>query len=250
MRKVLPIFVCVLSIVLFVFGARRQSEHVNTDMHSHDQSAYMGYAKGMARTNFCVIGDRNRMPLYPALMSIFYRDGISDEDFFEIGKNVGIIVALVCLPIVYLILSLVSKAMDAFVGTLITMFTVFAYKAPYFQTEVLFYTINLIFFYLTLSLIRKPKFRTAVLAGLLGGIGHLTKASILPAVLLAALLVGGQGVFVIWSNLQNRKKLWSTDPHSRGILNGLFYMAVFLVCFILVVFPYIRTSKERFGKYF
>jgi hypothetical protein len=238
-----------LAVVLFVWAAKRQSVLVNTDMHSTDQRAYMNYAKGMARTNLQFVGGRNRMPVYPGLMSFFYKQGMSDEDFFECGKNVGIAIGLVVLAVAFLLFSRVSNAMDALTGTLVTMFTVFAYKSPYFQTEVLFYGMSLVLFYLLLSLVRKPQIRTAALGGLVGGIAHLTKASVLPTVLLAALLVVVRGTVY-----GRRKHDVDTPPvdcsRSRFILNHLCCVCVLLGCFLLVVFPYIRTSKERFGQYF
>jgi len=93
------------------------------------------------------------MPLYPGLMSLFYKEGMSDQEFFERGKKIGIAIGLFGSTVAFLVLSRVSKPVDALTGTAITMFTVFAYKSPYFQAEVLFYTINFLLFYLLLSLV-------------------------------------------------------------------------------------------------
>jgi hypothetical protein len=236
--------------VLFVWGAQQQGKLVNTNMHSTDQSAYMNFAKRTAQTNFRYTGGRNRMPLYPALMSFFYKEGMSDEDFFERGKNVGIAIGLVGLTVAFVLFNRVSKPMDALTGTLVTMFTVFAYKAPYFQAEVLFYTINFLLFYLLLSLVRKPEVRTAVFAGLVGSVGHLTKASVLPAVLLAALLVLVRGVVDLWRRNRNADTPPVDSSSPRFVLNHLCYVTVVLGCFLFVVFPYILQSKARYGHYF
>jgi hypothetical protein len=130
------------------------------------------------------------------------------------------------------------------------MFTVFAYKAPYFQTEVLFYGIGLVLFYLLLSLIRKPQIRTAVLAGITAGIGHLTKASVLPALLLAGLclLLRGATSFRRVHHPADAGSAPSWKAHY--LLTHTCYAMILLGCFLLVVFPYIHTSKERFGHYF
>ncbi len=239
-----------LTIVLFIWAAKRQSVRVNTDRYSIDQSAYMDYAKGMAQTNLQFVGGRNRMPIYPGLMSFFYKQGMSDEDFFERGKNVGIVIGLVGLAVAFLVFSRVSKPMDALTGTLVAMFTVFAYKSPYFQTEVLFYAINLVLFYLLLLLVRNPQVRTAVLAGLVGGAAHLTKASVLPALLLAALLVVAHGAVGLWRRNYDADAPPVDRSPSRYVLDHLFSVTVLLGCFLLVIFPYISTSKERFGDYF
>jgi hypothetical protein len=56
-------------------------------MHGTDQAAYFNYAKKISRTNFKYLGGRNRMPVYPAIMSFFYKEGMSDQTFFEIRKK-------------------------------------------------------------------------------------------------------------------------------------------------------------------
>lgn len=239
-----------LSAVLFVWGAKQQGRLVNTDMHSTDQSAYMTFAQRVAETNFRYTGDRNRMPLYPGLMSFFHKEGMSDEDFFERGKNVGIAIGLVGLIIVFLLFSQISEPLDALTGTVVTMFTVFAYKSPYFQAEALFYTINFLLFYLLLSLVRKPQILTAVFAGLIGGLGYLTKASVLPAVILAAMLVLVRGAIDLWRQYHGAETSPFNYSRSRFVLNHLCYVTVFLGCFLFVIFPYILQSKVRFGYYF
>ena len=161
-----PIFL--LAIVIFIWGARQQGILVNIDMHSTDQSAYMDYAKNMAETNWRFVGGRNRMPAYPALMSFFYADGMSDDAFFALGKNVGIAIGLVCLGVTFFLFYKASSLIDSFTATLVAAFTVFAYKAPYFQTEILFYTVSLILFYLLLKFVREPSLKTAALAGVIG----------------------------------------------------------------------------------
>jgi len=239
-----------LAIGIFVWGAWRQSTLVNTNMYRTDQAAYMNYAKNMAQTNFQYVGGRNRMPLYPGLMSFFYRQGMSDKDFFECGKNVGIAIGLLGVIVAFLLFRQVAKPMDALTGALVTMFTVFAYKSPFFQAEVLFYTISLVLFYLLLSLVEKPNIRTAAFAGLVGGLGHLTKASVLPAVLLAGLITLLRGVLQLWQHHHGRDTTAVNRRHSRFLLNYLCCAIVLLGCFLIVVFPYIRTSKKRYGKYF
>jgi len=139
---------------------------------------------------------------------------------------------------------------DALTGTAITMFTVFAYKSPYFQAEVLFYTINFLLFYLLLSLVRQPGVRLAALAGLMGGIGHLTKASVLPALLLAALLVLVRGAVDLWRRHRNANRPVIQASRSSFVLNHLCSVTILLGCFVFVIFPYILQSKSRYGHYF
>jgi cytochrome b561 len=210
----------------------------------------MDYAKELARSNLQYVGDRNRMPIYPGLMSFFYRSEMSNKEYFQLGKEIGVAIALLVSLESFVLFRRVSTDLDAFVATLVAMFTVLAYKAAYFQAEVLFYGINLLLFYLLHSLIRKPQIGTAVLAGITAGIGHLTKASILPALLLAGLLVILRGTDILWHTNQASKSQLTPSDKARHLLTHLGYTAILLICFLVIVSPYIRTSKERFGHYF
>lgn len=125
-------------------------------MDAGNQGAYMEYAQQIARTNFQFVGDRNRMPIYPGLLAFFDGEGMSDEEFFERGKNVGIVIGLAVVVVAFLMFRKVSEPVDALVGTLVATFTVLVYKSPYFQAEALFYGVNLVLFGLLLSLVRQP----------------------------------------------------------------------------------------------
>ena len=249
-RNIVLGIILVVSAVIFVWGARQQSSLVNTNMYEMDQSAYMLYAINLAETNFTYVGDRNRMPLYPMLMSFFYKQGMSDEVFFERGKKAGIAIGLIGILVTFLLFKHVSNTMEALTGTLVAAFTMFAYKAPYFQAEVLFYPISLFLFYLLLSLVKKPKIKTAILAGFVGGIGHLTKASVLPAVLVASVIVLLRGVISHWRKHRNADKAVINLQESNALWKSASNIVVLLFCFHLVIYPYIRTSKERFGRYY
>lgn len=241
-----------LAVTIFIWGATQQSIHVNTDMTSTDQSSYMNYAKNMAETNYQFVGGRNRMPVYPALMSLFYNEKMSDQEFFNRGKKVGITIGVICSIIVFFIFKQATRPIDAMIATFITMFTVFVYKSPYFQVEILFYTITMGWFYLLLSLLKEPKVQTAIFAGLVGGIGHLTKASVLPALILFTSLMFTRGILFCWRGNHRDDVLTAPKELKRTRLasHSLWSLAVFLTCFFLVITPYIKTSKERFGHYF
>ena len=106
-RKVLgTVILSILSILLFIWGSKRQASLVNTDFNLTDQFAYMQYARELAKSNFTFVGGRNRMPVYPALMSFFYCEEMSDEEFFEKGKSVGIALGIVVIASAFLIFCL------------------------------------------------------------------------------------------------------------------------------------------------
>ena len=149
----LIVFICIL---LLIWGAERQSRFVNTDMKKSDQAAYMFSAKQLKLTNYQVISDRARMPLYSYLMSIFFRETMSDQDFFEIGKRIGILIAIIVFLINILIFVKYVGVFFALVGNLLIAFTVFAYRAPYFKAEILFYGISFWLFVLIICLLILP----------------------------------------------------------------------------------------------
>jgi hypothetical protein len=236
--------------LLFIWGANQQGTLVNTNMYEMDQSAYMEYAKNLAISNYRYVGGRNRMPLYPALMALFYEPGMSDTAFFERGKQVGIILGLTTCLTTFLILRSIASTLDAWTGTLVATFTVLVYKAPFFQAEVLFYGIGLVLFYLLVSLFVQPKVTTAIIAGIVAGIGHLTKASVIPAVLLEVTLLVFRTIHNIWKGRNSPKVEQKNHDLILKKWLPLTCALILLFCYLLVIFPYIRTSKERFSRYF
>lgn len=245
------IFTTCLSVVLFVGGALWQADLVNQNMEASDQSAYMDYAKNLRTSHFQYIGGRNRMPIYPGLMALFYRQGMSDAEFFAVGKRVSIGVALVVLVAASLVFSRYIQFLEAFTVTLIAAFTVFAYKAPYFQADVLFYGIAFVLFILMVELILRPRFAVAAAVGFVGGLAHLTKAAVLPGLILCLLCLALRGLLVTAEDSANRELATSKKSAIwHPILRPLLCVGLSAVVFLLVVFPYIRTSKVRFGYYF
>jgi len=249
-RTILIIAAVVVILTLFLWGTYHQGLNVNIKISRADQWAYMEYAQALQQSNFKFVGDRNRMPVYPALMSFFYKEGMSFEVFHRYGIVVGGTIALVVAAVAFFIFHKVSSLFDASIATLVTMFSVLAYKAPYFQADVLFYGITLILFYLLISMIRRPRIWTALLAGITAAIGHLTKASVLPTILLAGICV------LMCGSMDNKcqKNGGEREPTRRSrtkyFLTHFLYVLILISSFLVIVFPYIQTSKKIFGRYF
>ena len=51
----------------------------------------------MFRVASLLIGERNRMPVYPGLLALLYDPALSPDAFFERGKQINIILSLVLL---------------------------------------------------------------------------------------------------------------------------------------------------------
>ena len=231
--------------VLYIYGANLQIV-LNDDMGKTDQSAYMNYARGMSVTNYTFVGGRNRMPLYPFLQSLFYRPSMTDEAFFELGKRVNLILSIGILVVLAIIFRQNFNLFSSFNLLLIVAFTVFIFKAGYFQAEILFYFLNFILFLLMWKSLQHISWGLAILTGFVAGLAHLTKASILPGLVIFFVL----GVFkLIW--IASRKNYSRNEPEMSGsiVRQSLGYLLV-LVVFLITVFPYISTSKRLFGRYF
>ena len=135
------------------------------------------------------------MHVYMCMQSLLYRPGMDEETFFEQGKRLSVaVLSLIVLLGVYAVFRTVAPQFEAVVTTLVAAFTLFAYKAPYFQPELLFYGVNLGLFALLVELVRHPRAGVAVAAGAVGALAHLTKGSVLPAVALATAFLGLQAL--------------------------------------------------------
>lgn len=226
----------VLVLALYYRGAVQQLTHVNTDMHRTDQSAYMDYARQMRGSDYRYVGDRNRMPVYPFIQSLSCTPDLSPEGHFLRGKYVNLLLSLVVLAAAGAILSRLLGLLAALTLTLITAFTVFIFKAGYFQAELLFYGLNFALFLLMARLLQRPTWPVAILCGGVAALAHLTKASILPGLLLF-LLAAAVRAAAMWRHRSATLRQWLIIP-------------LVAACFLLAVYPYIHNSKRVFGRYF
>jgi hypothetical protein len=212
-----------------------------------DQGNYLQFAETARLRNFNYTGDQNRMPLYPFLQGLFYQPGMSDQAFFDQGKLRNIFLSLALLVVMYL---LFRHYLGRWIGPLLTgiiAFSIYIFKAPYFQVEILYYFLAFLGFVLVLEMLAHPSWKLGIAAGVVFGLAHLAKASVLPGLLLFG------GVFTLKLLIQllprlkdSAARLEKLAPLGRQLLAG----ALVFVFFILVIFPYINAMKQRFGHYF
>ena len=234
----------------YYFGATEHARRVNVDRGRADQSGYLWDAvavHGNWQGNPPVlIGERNRMPVYPGLLALLYEPDLPPDVFFERGKRLNILLSMVLLAGMWLVARRFLPPLAATNFLLVVAFGYFIFKAGYVQCELLFYALlfgAFVCFARVLSL--PPGRQAAVLAaagGVIGALAHLTKASLLPlaglftAIYVAAALVefarseGAAG----WKRLAGRALV----------------IAVFGVAFLGTLYPYISNSKRVFGHYF
>lgn len=233
---------CVPLVVNYHQAASLHARQVNVTTIHHDQGDYLDFAREARLRNFRYTGDHNRMPGYPFLQGLFYRAGMSDEMFFEQGKQVNILLSLALLAAICLFVRRWLSPALAMLFTGITAFSLFVFKAGYFQAELLYYSLAFAGFALMLELLHRPRLNLALSAGFILGLAHLTKASVLL----------GIAVFIAVYSLKELPGLFSrrTSPGQVGSARYRWITLLALVlAFTAAIYPYIHTVKARFGRY-
>jgi hypothetical protein len=249
-RAILKVFAVILATGilagLYWYGAYKQMTEVNTGSGYIDQDAYMQYAMDLYESHYTYIGDHNRMPVYPFLQSLFYQSKMRKRIFFQEGQLRNLILSLPLLAILAFIFFRRFKPIQALNFILIVAFTIFIFKAGWFQAELLFYFLNFVMFLLMWRLLQQPSYLLAILVGLVAGIAHLTKASILPGLVIWLLVASLQH---LWLTIRDRGQLIK-EGISVISKTRIWIVPLTGLVFLATVFPYIQTSKRVFGSYF
>ncbi|HEY3177119.1 MAG TPA: hypothetical protein VGK94_15305 [Candidatus Polarisedimenticolia bacterium] len=227
---------------LYWRGAMSHSRLVNTDRDATDQSAYMNYARKMHDSGYSHVGDRNRMPVYPFLLSLMCRPGLTDEELFERAKVFNVGLSLAILAALWWIIRTVLSAPQAVPLLLVVAFTFFLFKAPYVQSEVLYYFLIFCTFVLMCRYLARPGWRPALAAGTVAALAHLTKASVLPGMIL---FLGAASAKTLFETVRRGR-----DRDFAGAASGWVNVGLVALSFCAVLYPYISTSKRVFGRYF
>ncbi|HEX4641314.1 MAG TPA: hypothetical protein VH252_08005 [Chthoniobacterales bacterium] len=231
-RTVALIVLGILAVYGFEAHARRGEKATPATLG--DQSAYLAYAQHLYESNYTVTEDRNRMPVYPFLLSLIYRPGMTEDEFLVRAQSFTVNLSVVLLLLLFFVYRRFLPPLPAIALLAATAFGVYIYRAGRTQVEPLYYCVSFVAFVLLLETFTKPRWWLALLAGATAGLAHLTKASILPGLIIWAVVFGAQ---IVWSFRDN--------PWRRlGVL------ALVLGAFITVIFPYIQTSKRIYGAYF
>ncbi|HVF72046.1 MAG TPA: hypothetical protein VM940_10615 [Chthoniobacterales bacterium] len=203
-----------------------------------DQSAYLGYARHLYESNYTVVEDRNRMPVFPFLLSLLYRPGLTEDEFLERAQFFNVNLSIALLAALFFIFQRFFAPLASLALVATTGFGCFLYRAPNAQVEVLFYFISFCGFLLLLRMLIAPGWLLALFAGAVMGIAHLTKASVLPAI----------GIWCVTFAAQLSWRARKGDR--RAFLQGCGRLLIVVATFLAVIFPYIQTSKRIYGSYF
>ena len=250
-KSSLSIFIslCLLCLgIIYIFGAHRWAEE-NRKITGYDQDAMINYAQNMITSNYTYVGDRNRMPLYPFLLSLNHTQDLSPETMFEQGKQFNIVLSLILLSLFYLITWIYYQSqIYALLLTASIAFSLFIYKAGFVQAELLFYLLNFCILLLMYHALAQPDWRRSFVLGILVGLAHLTKASVLPMLILFLLTSLSKEIYFFFSQKQLKDR--KINDSNKIFLQRIFTILLVGITFLLVIYPYIQTSKEIFGHYF
>ena len=230
-----------LILTVYGFEAHARRRVLSTPPSMGDQGAYLGYARHQYESNYTVIEDRNRMPIFPFLLSRIYEPGLSEAQFLTRAQAFNVNLSILLLFLLFLIFRRFFPPWHAVALLTATAFCVFMYRAINAQAEVLFYFVSFCAFVLLLRMLITPRWWLAALGGATMGLAHLTKASVLPAVVVWIVVSLAQ---IIWI-FRRRGRDRSADAWRRA---GL--ILVVIITFVAVIFPYIQTSKRIYGSYF
>jgi hypothetical protein len=238
--------VVLLALGLYLHTAGIQLYHVNTDPERSDQSACMGYAIKLEESGYTYVGDRNRMPLFPILSSVLYHEGMSEEEFFVRGKWFNVALSVLLLVGLLAIFRRHPSPHGAANLLGIVAFTLFVFKAPCFQGELLYYTLNFTGFWLLSRLLARPRPLLGLLAGVALAAAQYTKASALPGLVL---FLGVALVSLMWGQ---RGRCQPMLKRLRGVLRAPLTTAapLCLAVFLLLLSPYLINSERQYGRSF
>jgi hypothetical protein len=236
-----------ISLILYIIAARQNLIRVNTDMGRTDQEAYLNYAAAMQDSDFAQLGNRNRMPFFPFILALTIERGGPSEATFGQAKTVNLILSAVLLVVCGLVMSKYFEPRWAVLLTEIAAWSLFVLKAPYVQAELLYYTLVFVQVVMAVELLVRPTAGMAIALGTLAGLAHLTKASVLPGLILlvAFLLLRG-----LLTKPGTGKSSGSAQSLGGRWIPAVGYPVLVASFFLLTVFPYVMNSWHRFGQFF
>ena len=238
-RSVAIAVLLILTVYGFEAHARRRA--ISSPPSMGDQGAYLAYARHQYESNYTVVEDRNRMPIFPFLLSRIYEPGLTEAEFLTRAQAFNVNLSILLLFLLFLIFRRFFPPWHSVALLMGTAFCVFMYRAINAQAEVLFYFISFCAFVLLLRMLVTPRWWLAFLGGGSMGLAHLTKASVLPAVVIWSVVCVAQ---IVWIFRKHGRDRWIDAGRRAGML------LLVIVTFVAVIFPYIQTSKRIYGQYF
>lgn len=177
---------------------------------TYDQTYYIERVRELAGlTSNPPIYPRSRMPIYPAILRLFFDPSRSAADQFVIYKRLNITLSCVALVGIGV---LGIRRLDSTLGVIIviaTAFTFFLFKAILVQPEISFYFLYSCLFLFMMDALARPRWRFALFIGCFTGTTHLVKGAALPSIILFTSLTLLQAMISMWKNrIDSSKPFW------------------------------------------
>ena len=227
-----------VGLALYLHIASVQSR-VNHNLYTGNQNGYTAFAIESWESSFTFTGYRNRMPLYPWIQGLTYSPKLTETQFFVQGKSLNVAISLVCLAVIAALFFARFSNLYATYSIVIIGFLLFNVKSPFFQSEILYYTLFALAFMLSIESIRRPKWYKSAGVGVLFALAHFTKAS----AILGLFIYTCSFVVTFPSILRIRNGV----PQQIGLT--IMHAIAPIVVFTILLFPYFVESKSRYGHY-
>jgi hypothetical protein len=231
-------------LVVFYWDVAQHFSALNHDWKNSDQGIFITFAYEVAASGYTFTGGRNFMPLYPFLLAPLLDSSQAFFENFDIAKTFNILLSMGLIAGFFLLSKVHLARGQALLLALLAAFSLYIYKAPYSQPEVLFYFLFFAAFLLSCRLIVRPGWKTAALLGLSLAAAHLTKASALP---LAAQVLTTLAGLALAAILRRGRDTGVQLAAPRAYLLSL---ALVALVFVAALWPYISESRARYGQYF
>jgi hypothetical protein len=250
----LAAIVIVFLVYIYWHGAVMRLRDVNTDITRVDQGAYLHYAVRWykvlhERDDFPYRGARG--PLYPLLLSLAYDPDLTEEAYFIRGKYINVVLTLIILGCLFIIFRRHLSFFHSVNLILVSAFTVYVFIAATFHPEPLFYYLSFCAFLLLCKMLINPSWGLGILTGFVVGVAYLTKLSLLPTVALFFLFSAAKALRPLGARLLGRSHIASRPRLDvRAFSLRLASIALVVLIFLATVYPFIRSNKKVYGKYF
>jgi len=238
-----------VALTVYIIGAMRQSSALNLSATAGGQYPYLLYAQGMAEEGwFHYVGDRNRMPLYPALLSLVYHT--DSPTYFRRARVFAIASSVLFLLIVAAALYKSLPPWSATTLGMMAAFLIFLPKASFVQAELLYYSLFLVACVLIVRYLIGPHWRIALATGVACGFAYLTKASALALVPITALCCLCTARPARSQHAANCAATAGSAQCSRFWRARATHIVLLCVGFFAIAGPVTITDVQRYGRPF
>lgn len=222
------------------------SINVNVD-YTGDQRSFMGFTEDVYNSAFTNTGNRNQMPVYPFVQALFYDPESDLDELFLSGKEINILLSLLLLAFLFAIFRIFLSLHQTLNLLLVVAFASYIFRSPYFKVEILYYFMSFLAFLLMALMIMRPTIKLGILTGLILGITHLSKASIIPGIVAFVFVIILKEIVRFYSERKADKSIRAQITSGTSKIVGPLLVIVF---FFATISPYILESKKEYGQYF